>query len=144
MKHCPVIAIPNDFEFVEPKQIAYSTAFDRAYNEEQLKPLKQIAELYHSKIRVITVFPENREFNEFQNKNMMAFKELMVNYNISYHKIEDYTTKTRAITNFIEEFGIDMLVMVQNKHSFIENIFNEAIIKKIGYNPTIPLVVIPE
>ena len=144
LKHCPVIAIPNEYEFEEPKQIAFSTGLVRLYNDAQLQPLKEIAGLYHSKIRVITVFQEDKEFDEIQLQHKLALTEQLKSFEYSYHKIEDYTTKTKAIQHFIDEFEINMLVMVQYKHSIIEKIINEPTIKKIGYNPTIPFMIIPE
>ena len=36
-----------------------------------------------------------------------------------------------------------MLVMVNYKHSFIESILNEPVVKKIGFQPMVPFLVIP-
>ena len=64
--------------------------------------------------------------------------------NISFHWMPDYAKKVNEINDFIEELKIDMLVMVNYKHSFIENIINEPVIKKIGFHPIIPFLVIPD
>jgi hypothetical protein len=34
--------------------------------------------------------------------------------------------------------------MVNYKHAFIEHIIKEPVIKKIGFNPIVPFLVIPE
>lgn len=49
-----------------------------------------------------------------------------------------------AIANFIEDLGIDLLVMVNYKHGLIEKIVNEPIIKNLAYHPNVPMLVIPE
>ena len=36
-----------------------------------------------------------------------------------------------------------MLIMVQNKHTFVERLFIEPVIKKIGFHITIPFLVLP-
>ena len=48
------------------------------------------------------------------------------------------------INDFIEELGIDILAMVKYKHSFIEAIIKEPVIKKLGFQSKIPFLVIPE
>ena len=55
-----------------------------------------------------------------------------------------YAEKATEINHFIEELEIDILAMVNYKHSFIEKIINEPVIKKIGFHPNIPFLVIPE
>jgi hypothetical protein len=55
-----------------------------------------------------------------------------------------YDKKTKEIIDFVEELDINILAMVNYKHSFIEKIINEPVIKKIGFNPKVPFLVIPE
>ena len=49
-----------------------------------------------------------------------------------------------AVNQFQEKNKINLLVMIQNKHSFIEKLFIEPVIKKIGFHITIPFLVIPQ
>jgi MinD superfamily P-loop ATPase len=55
----------------------------------------------------------------------------------------DYAKKTQEINDFIEELGVNILVMINYKHSLIESIVKEPVIKKIGFKPIIPVLVIP-
>lgn len=48
------------------------------------------------------------------------------------------------INNFIKELQIDLLVMVNYKHSFLENIINEPVISKIGFHPITPFLSISD
>ncbi|HIC31620.1 MAG TPA: universal stress protein, partial [Flavobacteriaceae bacterium] len=48
-----------------------------------------------------------------------------------------------VINTFISDLEIDLLVMVNYKHSILEKLLNEPVIKKIGFNPLIPFLVIP-
>ena len=38
---------------------------------------------------------------------------------------------------------IDLLVMVNYKHSILEQIIKEPVIKKIGFNPHVPFLILP-
>ena len=56
----------------------------------------------------------------------------------------DYDKKAAVIRDFIEELNIAILAMVNHKHSFIEKIISEPVIKTIGFHSTIHFLVIPE
>jgi hypothetical protein len=71
-------------------------------------------------------------------------KNYLKDHEHSFHWMPDYSKKAAEIYEFIEELEIDILAMVNYKHSFIEGIIKEPVIKKIGVNPIIPFLVIPE
>ena len=59
IKNCPILIVPEEFDFGEPKQIAFPTDFQRFYGEELL-PIKRLAELYNSKIRILHISEEDK------------------------------------------------------------------------------------
>ena len=141
MNRCPVLIVPDEFDFVEPKQIAFPTGFNRFYDEEIL-PLKRLSELYDSKIRILHI-NEEEKLTHLQDYNYTMLKMYLKNHECSFHWMPDYAKKTQEINDFIEELNINILVMINYKHSFIESIVKEPIIKKIGFHPSIPFLVIP-
>lgn len=141
IQSCPVLAVPADFDFVKPEEIAFPTDFNRFYGDELL-PLKQFAELYNSKIRVVHINNED-DFSEVQDHNLDELKASLKNYQYSFHWMPDNGTKEYAIKNFINEHNINILVMINYEHSFIESIIKEPVIKKLGFQLTIPFLVIP-
>lgn len=141
IKNCPILIVPDEFDFVEPKQIAFPTDFHRFYGEEIL-PIKRLAELYNSKIRVLHINEEDK-LTQIQEYNLEMLKNYLKNYECSFHWMPDYAKKTQEINDFIEELDINMLVMINYKHSLIESIIKEPVIKKIGFKPIIPVLVIP-
>ena len=48
------------------------------------------------------------------------------------------------INQFQKTAEVQMLAMIQNKHTFLERLFIEPVIKKIGFHVTIPFMVIPD
>lgn len=143
MKLCPVLVVPNEFDFVLPKQIAFPSDFNRSYSDKELKSLKDLANLYDSKIKIVHINVE-KKLDSVQMYNMTKLGEHLEHYEHSFHWMPDYTKKAIAINEFIEELEINILVMVNYKHSFIESIVNEPVIKTIGFHPIIPFLVIPE
>ncbi|NEV94967.1 universal stress protein [Psychroflexus sp. YR1-1] len=141
IKNCPILIVPDEFDFVKPTQIAFPTDFNRFYGEELL-PIKHLAELYNSKIRVLHINEEDK-LTQIQEYNLEMLKSYLKNYECSFHWMPDYAKKTQEINDFIEELDINMLAMINYKHSLIESIVKEPIIKKIGFKPIVPVLVIP-
>ena len=141
IKQCPILIVPDEFDFVVPKQIAFPTDYNRLYGEE-LQPLKNLAALHDSKIRIVHINKED-QLSDVQNENKKMLKSYLQDYEYSFHWMPDYDTKTKEIQDFIEKLNIDILVMINYKHSLLENIVNEPIVKKIGFHPTLPFLVIP-
>lgn len=141
VKSCPILLIPHEFDFEEPKEIAFPTDFNRFYGEELL-PLKNLSKLYDSKIRILHINKE-KNLSHQQDYNLAMLKAYLEDNPHTFHWMPDYSKKENAINDFIEELNIDILVMINYEHSFIENIINEPVIKKIGFHATIPFFVIP-
>lgn len=143
IKNCSVLIVPDEYEYINPEQITFPTDYNRFYDEKELKPLKDVADLFNSKIRVLHINVE-KKLTEVQAYNMTALGDYLANYEHSFHWLPDYTTKSKAIATFIEDLGIDMLAMVNYKHGLFESILNEPVIKKLAFHPTVPILVIPD
>ena len=143
MKLCPVLVIPDEYDFVLPKKIAFPTDYNRFYSEEELKNLKDLVLLFNSKICVLHINIE-KHLNDIQKYNKIMLDKYLKNYEHSFHWMPEYSKKTKEIEMFIKDLEIDILAMVNYKHSVIESITREPVIKKVGYHPTVPFLVIPE
>jgi hypothetical protein len=112
------------------------------YDDNLLKPLKKLSKLHNSKIRIMHI-QEEKELSGAQNLNIEKLNENLADFEHFFHWIPDYDKKASVIIDFIEELQINILVMVNYKHSFIETIINEPVVKKIGFHPIIPFMTIP-
>ncbi|HKK12275.1 MAG TPA: universal stress protein [Flavobacteriaceae bacterium] len=142
MRLCPILTVPEDYDFALPKQIAFPTDFNRHFREKELKPLKELADMNNAKIRILHINIEPK-LNDIQEYNFTVLKDYLADYDHSFHWMPDYTKKANEINEFIKDLKIDVLVMVNYKHSVIENIVKEPVIKKMGKHPLIPFLVLP-
>ena len=142
LRLCPILTIPEDFDYVKPKQIAFPTDFNRFYSEKELKPLKYLVGMNHSKIRIFHINVESH-LSAIQEYNYTMLKDYLEDYEHSFHWMPSYTNKTDEINEFLKDLKIDVLAMVNYKHSLIEHILKEPVIKKMGKHPLIPFLVIP-
>ena len=74
---------------------------------------------------------------------MKQLKIALKNYDYSFHWMPDYGKKHETIKDFIDELNINILAMINYKRSIIQSIIKEPVIKKLGFKPTIPFLVIP-
>lgn len=143
VKSCPILAVPENHDFVVPTQIAFPSDFNRYCDAKELYFLKKMANLYNSNIRVIHIH-ETERLNEHQENNVTTLKQYLKEYKHSFHWIQNYTSKEKAIHEFIDEMHIEMLAMVHYSHSFMDRMLREPVIKKIGFHLKVPFLVIPE
>lgn len=140
---CPVLVIPEGYAFVEPHQITFPTDYNRNYDEKELRTLKDLADLYHSKIRIVHINVD-KNLSETQENNMNELKAYLADYEHSFHWLSDNTTKSKTIATFIDALEIDILAMINYKHGILEKILNEPVLKNLAFHPTIPILVIPK
>lgn len=138
---CPVIAIPSNFKYEVPKEILFPTDFEVDFKKEPLHILMKIAKQHISSIEVLHV-SYGYELSEKQQKNKnkldTTLKEIP-------HLFHDWPNQEviEGINNFQLKHKMNLLVMIQNKHTFVERLFIEPVIKKIGFHITIPFMVLP-
>ena len=139
---CPVLMVPDEYNFIIPKQIAFPTDFKRSYDDKELKPLMELTRLFNAKIKVLHI-KTDKKLNDIQKYNFTTLKERLEGFEYSFHIVPDYTKKAKEINVFIENLKIDLLVMINYKHSLMDNIIKEPVINKIGLQPNVPFLVIP-
>lgn len=138
---CPVIAVPSGFEYENPTEILFPTDYEIDYNKEQLQQLLDIAKNHIGSIAVIHV-SSGYDLTETQLKNKQKLNSILAETTHLHHDLPSQEVIT-AINNFQIKKHMNLLVMVQNKHTFLERLFIEPTIKKIGFHETIPFMVIP-
>lgn len=137
---CPLLAIPAHFEYRPPKEILFPTDYGADFPK-LLKLLKEIAERYESIVHILHVYFGEALTEEQEKRKEALGTEFRTNGHHFYSISEKSVAK--AIYDFQEENNVDMLVMVNNKHSFFENLLFRPVINEIGFHVKIPFLVIP-
>jgi nucleotide-binding universal stress UspA family protein len=138
---CPVLAIPDGYFFEKPSDILFPTDYKVDYTENQLNILKTIAAVYKSKLHVLHV-SYSRDLNQEEINNKLKLERLLVDFNDTYHNVKDQEI-TEAINEFQKSTYVQLLMMINNKHSFFENLFFKPVISQIGFHLNVPFLVIP-
>lgn len=138
---CPLLAIPAEYEFTTPDNILFPTDYELDYSSEKLQLLKDIINSYHSKLFIFHVL-DKKELSPEKEKNKKMLATQMDKVKHQFYSVEKKAL-TEAIYDFQNEHPIDMLVMINNKHSFFENLLFRPVINKIGFHIKVPFLVIP-
>ena len=138
---CPVIAIPSDFSFETPHEILFPTDYEIDYQKKHLEPILDIASMYNTRVNILHVF-YGENLSERQEKNRLKLENYFNTTAYLFHDVKNQNIP-EAITKFQLKARINLLVMINNKHSFFENLFFKSTINQIGFHLNIPFLVIP-
>ncbi len=142
IQSCPILVVPEDSFFEEISAIGFATNFERLYYKAEIKPIVNLAKSQDATVRMIHVY-DKPGLNTIQNYNSSTLDEYFKHIKYDFHVIHDFSTLEHAIQAFIDELEVDIIAMINYKHSFIERITREAVIKKMTFHTSIPFLVIP-
>ncbi|MFT5848186.1 MAG: nucleotide-binding universal stress UspA family protein [Psychroserpens sp.] len=138
---CPILAIPSGFSYESPMEVLFPTDFEVVYKNSKLSILKEIAKSHHSRINAMHI-SLGYELTDMQKTNKADLESLFKNNAFLFHDIKNMNI-TDAISEFQIKHKINLLAMINNKHSFFENLFFKNTISQIGFHLNIPFLVIP-
>ncbi|MBT8255669.1 MAG: universal stress protein [Bacteroidia bacterium] len=138
---CPILAVPASFHYEAPKEILFATDFKFEQNNPFFPLIKDIAQNNAARINILNAY-YGYPLSEEQEGN----KDFMDNYFKSASHIF-HTAENVAVVVAVEEFQIkhkiNFMVMVQNQHTFFENLLFKPVINEIAYHTQVPFLVIP-
>lgn len=143
-KRCPVLAIPQHFDFIAPSEIAFATDFNRFYSRSELTPLLELADMFKASIRIVHVQYKLKALSELQQFNLNMLRRYMKDTEHYVHTVSELNSVSHSLEMFSEELDIHLLAMLNYQHSYMEKMTREPIVKRTAFHTQIPLFVIPE
>ncbi|CAM3537168.1 universal stress protein [Zobellia roscoffensis] len=144
VKKCPVLAVPQNFKFQTPDEIAFATDFNRFYTESELKPLLDMALTFNAVIRIVHVQHTISALTELQKFNLSMLRKYLKEVEHYIHTVSELNSISKTLEVFSDELDIHLLAMLHYQHSYMENITRELVVKRVAFHTQIPLLVIPE
>lgn len=135
---CPVMAIPEGYKHTQPRHVLFPTNYLIPYKRRELKLLCEMAHPYRAEIDILYI-SRSKKLSLRQEDNQAFLKEELCKNRLHFKKIYAKNI-VDAIYGYIKENGIDLLVMINNKHSFAENIIFQSTIDKISLHIDIPFL----
>lgn len=138
---CPLLAIPSGCVFSKPENILFPTDYEINYTEDHLGILKELVKTNSSKLYILHVL-FGFSLGEKQENAKKLLSEFLKDTCHFFYEIQKNTV-TQGIYDFQQEYNIDLLVMISNKHSFFENLLFRPVINEVGFKVKTPFLVIP-
>ncbi|MEW4922644.1 universal stress protein [Algibacter sp. 2305UL17-15] len=140
---CTTLVVPEDAQFINPKEIAFPTDFLLTYDIQILDPLSEILEKHHSTLRILHISKKKADLNGDQKNSKELLEDYFSHLPHSFHyltnkKVED------AIQCFVESRNINMICMVAKNLNYFQQILFHSKVETISYHTEIPFLVLHE
>tara|TARA_B100000949_G_scaffold230053_2_gene239863 strand:- start:1694 stop:2539 length:846 start_codon:yes stop_codon:yes gene_type:complete len=136
---CPVMAIPEDFEYRQPNAILFPTDYLLPYKRRELKLLGDLAGKFKSKVHCLYI-TDFDELSPRQEDNRL-FLEGTLTRAYLYFETAPVKNKVEVILEEIEKREAGMLVMINSRHSFFEDMLYRSTVDLLGLKIKIPFMV---
>jgi nucleotide-binding universal stress UspA family protein len=137
---CPVLAIPAGFTFQVPKNILFPTNYLIPYKRRELKLLCEMSDSFRAAITMLYIDPVEH-LSLRQEDNMKFLKECLFKPKLNF-ETGPQEDKAKVILDFINKHEILLLVMVNSRHSHVEDMLYPSTIDKLGLELRIPFLVL--
>ncbi|MDF0716103.1 hypothetical protein PY092_08100 [Muricauda sp. 334s03] len=138
-------ASPNSFEDVhhDIRHVLFPTGYESRYTKRDLAPLMELVERFGVDLHVLHAL-QDRAMTGDESINREQLKRLFVEVpNVTY--VQRTTPNvTSAVYDYVGENRIDLVAMMNSKHSFLERLLVKQKVDVIGYHSKVPFLVIPE
>jgi len=140
---CPVLVVPEESAFKIPRKIAFATDFARPFTGAQLEQIHFFTTRFQSELEVVHIGAESdlNSLQQFHKKELFLELELL---SPKMQWINPETSKASDLQLFIEKAGIDLLILVRNERSPVEELLREPVVKRMAFHTPIPMLVLPQ
>lgn len=142
INQCPVLAIPGQMDFKEPKEIAFVTDFKKGCTKNSIEPLLFLASLTKASIRVMHITEEETLNNE-QESYRKLLERCLKEIDHSFHWVQAFDDKAKVIAVFLKKRNADLYAMVNHKHHLFEKLTHEPVIKDVSMYSETPFLILP-
>lgn len=138
---CPVLVIPEEAEVGALENVLFPTDYTPDYSRLPLKVLFQILEEPGVTLHVLHAYTQ-QDSRPKRQKARKELEELLTPFKTAFTETGEMGI-LQAINTYARKVPIQLLVMVRNEHSFLENLLVTPVIDLIGFHSKIPFMVLP-
>lgn len=137
----PVLVVPQGAEVTQLKDILFPTDYAPDFDRLDLKVLEGILRRHNVTLHVLHAYTEVDQGPQRQ-KSREQLQQRLAGSRVNWSEVGDLGV-VEAINQFADRQPVQMLVMVRNRHTFLENMLVTPTIDRIGFHTKIPFMVIP-
>lgn len=136
----PVLIIPENYTFQKIHKILLPSDYLTNYKENELSTAIDMVKMNKAKLIVLHV-KEEYDLTANQKENKMALYRRLDGLSTILTELKG-SLMPDAILSYVQNNKIDLLMMMNRKHSFFERLFERQNVDQIGFHIKIPFLVI--
>ena len=140
---CPVLVVPEQAVYIQPREIAFPTDYNMAYSSRILDTLLNVARIHESSIRIVHIRKREEALTEEQETNKGILHDYFKDHDHSFDTITCNRLET-ALQDFTERRNIDMISMVAKNLNFFQQLLFKPTVEDISYHVKLPFLVLHE
>lgn len=137
---CPVLGIPLDYVYHRPAQILFLSELMLPFKGRELKLISCMAKSYRSKMHLLYV--SNFDKLSLRQEDIKASWEYRFRESELQYTRQDEGDLAQIINGYITQNDINMVVLVNSKHTYMETLLDTSTIDKVGLNTKIPFLIL--
>ena len=137
----PLLAIPTDFKYRKPKEIALSLdAQEIEEDRATFKPLLELLDSFAARLAIVHVLTE-KNYTDFDHDIVNLIKEQHITY-FTYKLDGRKHHVNRLLNEFTNAYPTDMICMVRRKKGFWNRLFLKSMTSEEIFNCPLPLLIL--
>jgi len=141
--NAPLLAIPVDFEYRKPKEIALSLdAREIKEDRATFNPLLELLDAFAARLAIVHVLTE-KDYTDFDHDIIDLVKEQHITH-FTYKVDGRKHPVNRLLNEFTNAYPTDMICMVRRKKGFWNRLFTKSITSEEIFNSPVPLLILKE
>lgn len=143
-KACPVLIVPEHASFTPINNVMLTSDFKNTLNSTPSVPIKDFLDVFHPQLHIVNVDKEHFvSLTEDYEKEKQQLKEMFADYKPEFYFMRLYDID-EAINLFAESRNIDLIILIQKNHSFIEKMLKSSRTKKLAFQSKLPILLMHE
>ncbi len=143
-KVCPVLIVPEKAPFKQVKNVMLTSDFKNTLNTTPSVPIKDFLDVFHPQLHVVNVDKDHYiSLTDNYESEKQELKQMFADYKPEFYFMRLYDVD-EAINLFAESRNIDLIIVVQKNHSFLEKILKGSRTKALSFHSMVPILVMHE
>ena len=143
-KVCPVLIVPESAPFTQIENVMLTSDFKNTLNSTPSAPIKDFLSVFNPQLHIVNVDKDHYiSLTENYEKEKQELKQMFAEYKPEFYFMRLFDVD-EALNLFAEKMSIDLIIVVQKNHSFIEKLLKGSRTKALTYHSKVPILVMHE
>ncbi len=143
INNCSIIVVPENYDERPIKEIVFVNDFKHLFRVEELNPLKYLVKIRNAML-IIVRFSTSEALKDQQKLNRELLKNNLAEVPHQFKTAPLETSVSSSIKKLLEQHkGVGIVALLKSKHSFLEKLLWEPVIRNVAFTTRVPLLVLP-